>query len=277
MKKFTKTILQRSFPNNQESFSNIPFPTGVFPDETPKLEPLPPSPTQVKEKSAQEMSPKEREVVTQEYQTGSAGLAWDAPKEFDNLQNTTNPTPTTYKLDGKEIEKHLTPQPEQKWWEEAVEMVKKHEGLRLEPYEDTLGYLTIGYGHNLEAGISKEQAEALLRLDMQRALEDAKIIFGKEWEKFPDKIKAVLVDMLFNLGRTKFLKFRRMLDALRRHDYEKVAQEMKNSLWCKQVKTRCTDLVKIVEEVAKEEKKTANPTFAQNQTPSTPGDTTTSS
>ena len=45
----------------------------------------------------------------------------------------------------------------------------RHEGLRLKPYRDTLGHLTIGVGRNLsEVGISEAEAIALLDADIQR-------------------------------------------------------------------------------------------------------------
>ena len=51
------------------------------------------------------------------------------------------------------------------------ERIKRHEGLRLKPYKDSLGYWTIGYGHLMTAkekiafadGITKEQAEELFK------------------------------------------------------------------------------------------------------------------
>ena len=53
--------------------------------------------------------------------------------------------------------------------ESMIGMLKRHEGLRLKPYQDTIGKLTIGYGRNLDdRGISKEEAEYLLRNDISR-------------------------------------------------------------------------------------------------------------
>ena len=47
----------------------------------------------------------------------------------------------------------------------CVDLIKKHEGLRLFPYKCSVGKLTIGYGRNIEdTGISKEEAETLLNV-----------------------------------------------------------------------------------------------------------------
>ena len=57
-------------------------------------------------------------------------------------------------------------------------MVKEHEGLRLDAYKDSKGFLTVGYGHLIDKGspkdiqklqegqsITKERAEALFDQD----------------------------------------------------------------------------------------------------------------
>lgn len=44
----------------------------------------------------------------------------------------------------------------------SFELIKLHEGLRLKPYKCPAGKLTIGYGLNLDGGITKEEAEILL-------------------------------------------------------------------------------------------------------------------
>ena len=79
--------------------------------------------------------------------------------------------------------------------------VKFHEGLELKPYLDSVGVLTIGYGRNLERGITKEEAEMLLLNDLA--------ISTKEGESFgffkdlTDNRQDVIVEMIFNLGSNK--------------------------------------------------------------------------
>ena len=53
---------------------------------------------------------------------------------------------------------------------DALRVLRQHEGLRLNPYRCPAGKLTIGYGRNLDdAGISEEEAEAMLKADLSRA------------------------------------------------------------------------------------------------------------
>ena len=56
----------------------------------------------------------------------------------------------------------------------GINKIKKHEALRLEPYRDSAGLWTIGWGHLLKQGewwdsITEEFAEDLLRKDLAAA------------------------------------------------------------------------------------------------------------
>lgn len=135
--------------------------------------------------------------------------------------------------------------------EKAEELIKKHEGLKLEPYRCTAGALTIGYGHNLDSnGITEEVAQILLEDDILNAIKDLTSVFGQTvFDKMHPDIKAVMVDMIFNLGKTRFSKFANMIDAVKREDWPRVAREMRSSMWYVQVKNRAEELIKIVEEV----------------------------
>ena len=55
--------------------------------------------------------------------------------------------------------------------------------------------------------------------------------------------------MDFNLGKTRFLTFKNMIQAVKNRDWKRMIREMKNSRWCEQVKSRCEDDVKLIEEV----------------------------
>lgn len=130
----------------------------------------------------------------------------------------------------------------------AKKLIKKHEGLRLKPYRCPAGKLTIGYGRNLDdVGISEGEAEVLLTNDISRAIGEAQILAGHAWVDLSDNRKAVLVDMVFNLGLTRLSKFYKFLAALREGDYATAAKEMLNSKWAKQVGRRAITLAYIME------------------------------
>ena|GEM_PF-190502 len=130
----------------------------------------------------------------------------------------------------------------------AKELIKRHEGFRAKPYTDTTGHLTIGYGTNLAVGITQKQAEKLLEVELEKVEREAREIFSN-WEELPEQVKLVVLDMIYNLGKGGFLKFKKMVEAIHRQEWEKMAKEMKDSLWCRQVKNRCRELVQLVSEL----------------------------
>lgn len=126
------------------------------------------------------------------------------------------------------------------------DLVRGHEGLRLKVYRCPTGYLTIGYGRNLETnGISKREAIWLLDEDMIRV--EAGLSQRIPWWRSLDEVRrAILVDMGINLGVAGLLEFKRMLRALRNGNHVTAAMEMVNSRWSKQVGARSDRLVEMM-------------------------------
>ena len=127
------------------------------------------------------------------------------------------------------------------------EAIKRDEGLRLVVYNDTEGIPTIGYGRNLRAGISPEEAEYLLTNDLKKAADETVKMFHI-WPRLSDLRREVLVNMMFNLGATRLRKFKRMHEALSREDYGSAADEMLDSKWSEQVGIRARRLAKQMRE-----------------------------
>lgn len=125
-------------------------------------------------------------------------------------------------------------------------LTKDFEGLRLKPYRCSAGKLTIGYGRNIEdIGISKEEAYMMFESDFNRAMEDAKKLceaFNINYRHLSESRFYVLTDMMFNLGYDRLSKFKKMLTALSKSDYDSAAKEMLDSKWAKQVGKRATFL-----------------------------------
>lgn len=128
----------------------------------------------------------------------------------------------------------------------AAAYIRRWEGLEYLPYKCPTGHLTIGYGHNLERGISKEVAELLLMQDIEIALKQVKNVF-QFWPKLTDARLFVLVDMCYNLGLTNLGGFKKMIAALQAGDYTKAAKEMLNSKWAAQVGRRAVENARMME------------------------------
>lgn len=127
----------------------------------------------------------------------------------------------------------------------ATEQLKVDEGLRLQPYRCTAGALTIGYGRNLDAvGITEEEADIMLRADVEIAEKGAQALVGDVWTALSPTRQAVLINMTFNLGRTRLAAFKNFLAALRAADYQTAADEMLDSRWATQVGDRAQRLAR---------------------------------
>ena len=129
-----------------------------------------------------------------------------------------------------------------------LNQLRRHEGLRLDPYKCSEGYLTIGYGRNIETnGISEAEAEFMLLNDLLACESELK---NEGWYNQLDEVRrAVVLNMAFNLGKPKLMQFKKFIGALSDDDYETASKEMVTgsdgvspSKWASQVGSRAYEL-----------------------------------
>lgn len=127
-----------------------------------------------------------------------------------------------------------------------IAQIKRHEGVRLEPYFCTAGKLTIGIGRNLDdVGISEKEAEFMLMNDLTKVIDQAK---QYSWyEGLNDPRKAVILNMIFNMGANGFSKFKKTHKFIEEGDYTEASLEMLNSKWADMVKRRSIELSRQME------------------------------
>lgn len=125
--------------------------------------------------------------------------------------------------------------------------LERDEGLRLKPYKDTVGKLTIGVGRNLDdRGISKATAFQMLDEDIESHWEE--LCRQLPWVgQLDDARQRVLCNMAFNLGVPTLLTFKQTLGAVQRKDYAAAAVLMLQSKWAKQVGPRADRLARMME------------------------------
>lgn len=124
---------------------------------------------------------------------------------------------------------------------EVAQYIQKHEGLSLKPYLDTVGKWTIGIGRNLDdVGISKEEAQLLFNSDINRTLNDLSRVFS-EFGTLPANVQIVLVDMMFQLGLTRFCSFKKMIEKIKAMDFKGAAAEILDSKYALQAPTRAKE------------------------------------
>lgn len=113
----------------------------------------------------------------------------------------------------------------------------RDEGIRLTPYKDTEGVLTIGIGRNLQEGITEAEAVTLLDNDIVKHEKDLDRA-EPWWRGRPECIQRALLNMCFNMGISRLGGFKKMLAALHAGDYQTAHDEALNSQWAKQVGER---------------------------------------
>lgn len=130
---------------------------------------------------------------------------------------------------------------------DLLTMLEQDEGLRLKPYRDTVGKLTIGIGRNLDdMGITTEEARYLLENDVGRA--EAELDRNIPWwRELSENRRHVLVSLVFNMGWPRLSGFVKFKAALLKNDWAGAAMEMRDSLWFRQVKGRGERLAKMME------------------------------
>jgi lysozyme len=143
---------------------------------------------------------------------------------------------------------------------ELLDLIKedliRHEGYKEEIYLCSEGIPTFGIGHAVKetdmeytwpvgSPVEKERIDAVFILDCEDAVNDIEHLIS-DVSSHSDQCIRVLVNMAFNLGRTRLSGFKNMLAAVEAKDYEKASEEMKDSRWYKQVGRRSVELVEMM-------------------------------
>ena len=137
--------------------------------------------------------------------------------------------------------------------------IEEAQGRRLACYQNSEGIPCIGVGVNLleernslridvlgraigdlraaREELTDREVDWLLDGDVELAILDAQHLIANFDDLDPVR-QMVLVDMAFNLGRHRFAGFKRMRAAVIAARFEEAADEMVDSLWFRQVKSR---------------------------------------
>ena len=133
------------------------------------------------------------------------------------------------------------------WRDLARESIKRHEGLRLEPYE-LLGTLHVCYGQvvadpdSLPAEIDVRYCEALLDSYLPTAISDAQWFAGTAWRAAGRHRRAALVDLAYAMGRTRMARLGMMKVAVGSLEWGIAAGELLRSEWALTRSARAADL-----------------------------------
>ena len=117
-----------------------------------------------------------------------------------------------------------------------VDWIKGEEGFREKAYLDSLGIPTFGYGFTY---ITEDEAEPILHNRISSISYDTLHMLEGRGIELDDFRKAILMDMIYQLGMNNVMKFSKMLDALKDMDYDRASTEMLDSRWHSQTPKRC--------------------------------------
>ena len=122
-----------------------------------------------------------------------------------------------------------------------IKEITRDEGLRLDLYECSEGKLTIGVGRNIEdRGISEDEASLMLANDLTSSIKEAQSF---PWfNELTDARKRVIVNMIFNIGLSRFKQFKKTIQYLSDREYYRASIEMMDSRWARQVGVRADRL-----------------------------------
>lgn len=122
--------------------------------------------------------------------------------------------------------------------------LKQKEGFRSKPYKDTTGHMTIGYGFNLDAGISPKLAEIIMEYQIQ---EFEVHLFRFEWfNRLDEERQQVILAMAYQLGVMNVIKFKKMIRSIESGDFEEASNQMLDSLWAKQTPARAIKMAEMM-------------------------------
>ena len=143
----------------------------------------------------------------------------------------------------------------------VYEQLKIDEGVEYEIYKDHLGYPTFGVGHLVletdpehgqEVGtpVSEHRVKECFEKDLDTAISECNALYEEGvFGDLPGEVQEILVNMMFNMGRTRLSKFKKMHAAILEADWKTAAKEGRDSLWYRQVTNRADRLMERLENV----------------------------
>ena len=137
--------------------------------------------------------------------------------------------------------------------EQLRDTLKVDEGCVNSIYLDHLNLPTLGIGHLInewdeEYGkpvgtpVSEERVNELFDKDIEITIDECEQLFGN-FENLPEEVQQILANMMFNLGRPRLSKFRKLCKAVAERNWKECAIQMEDSKWHKQVTKRADRLI----------------------------------
>ena len=133
--------------------------------------------------------------------------------------------------------------------DDLLEDLTLEEGYRAHCYTCSAGAHTVAIGRNIDKGagglgISKEEAEHLLRNDIDRCIEECERL---DWFHYIGGARqAAIIHLCFWIGFPRLRKFKRMAAAFAVDDYDTAANELLDSKLARDVPARAGRLAEVI-------------------------------
>ena len=137
------------------------------------------------------------------------------------------------------------------------DIIQEEGGIILKPYQDHLGYWTIGAGHlirdnekdELMNPITYQRGLELFLKDFNVAVDDAEQF--TEGMNIDDNAHECVIHMVFQLGLPRLNKFVKFKKCLSENNIEGAIEEMRDSLWYNQTTNRANRIIEKMQKSAK--------------------------
>ena len=137
--------------------------------------------------------------------------------------------------------------------DELRQEIQNDEGRVNSVYLDPLSLPTIGIGHLIKESdpeyglpvgtvVDDERVNELFDQDIKVTLSECEQLYGN-FNDLPEEVQKILANMMFNLGRPRLSKFRKLCKAVADRDWQECAVQMEDSRWHKQVTNRANRLI----------------------------------
>ena len=133
------------------------------------------------------------------------------------------------------------------------EELKIDEGCKYEVYLDHLGLPTFGIGHlntekdpehqmGIGTPIDEIRVNEAFEQDVHVTIGECRKLFD-DWDNLPETVRLITANMMFNMGRPRLSKFKKMIQAIQDSDWLEAGNQMQDSRWYKQVTNRADRLI----------------------------------
>ena len=137
--------------------------------------------------------------------------------------------------------------------DELRQEIQNDEGRVNSVYLAHLNLPTVGIGHLIKESdpehglpvgtmVDDERINELFDQDIKVTLSECEQLYGN-FNDLPEEVQKILANMMFNLGRPRLSKFRKLCKAVADRDWQECAVQMEDSRWHKQVTNRANRLI----------------------------------